>query len=567
MFDELVNFYNRKRSEDPNSIAPLYYAEERMGYIVKLFRDGTWIIDPVGENDNVPRFYPSVGCKRSNSVFPYFLYDNLSYVLGINNNSTKKHSEWVKFNHNLLKDSEVEWALLLLDFMNVWKPEMFDINISKKGSDKVTFAYGDIGDWKYIVSIEEAYRIWYDYMNEQQEKNTGIDIVTGEKTDWVKRLHPSFSKMGGLSTGVSLVSFNTGEISSFSEYGKKQSNNAPMSVETVHAYFSAIEYLNGSGDVCENKWKWDHKVRVGDDTYLFWATRKPIADIFSVISTDKIDTTTVEVRNTLMSLSSNIRFYEDTDTTYYILGLTPEQGRLYISYWRELPLGDLIYNIKQYITDTHIEGIGDFPSNNNIKYWLYRKDTKSYDHIARQVAYAILNGIPFGAELYNKALRIVTVPNKDVTINSKEYIYSLMIIKGYLTRILRKEMPSMIDESCNEQGYLLGRIFALMEGWFNSEHPKANSNWKSSYYQRASTFPLSIFPMMINKTSHYEKKEYFYNSRIGELINRLSGNYPVFLSQTDRGWFSIGYYEQLIKELNDKEARITQKEVVNESTE
>ena len=105
-----------------------------------------------------------------------------------------------------------------------------------------------------------------------------------------------------------------------------------------------------------------------------------------------------------------------------------------------------------------------------------------------------------------------------------------------------------LDLENTNQAYLCGRMFAVLEKLQQDASKNLlNRTIKDSYFSSASSKPAIIFPKLLRLAqTHIPKAKYgnYWNSTIGEITNKLGGEFPDFLSLTDQGKFIIGYYQQ-----------------------
>ena len=112
----------------------------------------------------------------------------------------------------------------------------------------------------------------------------------------------------------------------------------------------------------------------------------------------------------------------------------------------------------------------------------------------------------------------------------------------------------MLDKSNTNQGYLCGRLFAILENLQYAAN-KQNSI-RSGYMNAASSTPSVVYPTLLKlSNSHYsklakEKKglaKIFDNQKM-EILSLIQ-DFPDSLSLSDQGRFFLGYYHQK----NDKD--------------
>lgn len=171
---------------------------------------------------------------------------------------------------------------------------------------------------------------------------------------------------------------------------------------------------------------------------------------------------------------------------------------------------------------------------------------------------SVLTGMPYPMALYNS---ILTRIRADQEINR----IRVSIIKAYLVRRFRfynRTSEVVLTMSLNAEnrnaGYLLGRLFALLEKAQENANPGINSTIRDRYFGTASASPGSVFPILLRLAQHHiAKAEYgrLMDRRIEGVVS-LIDHFPAHLNLEDQGQFVLGYYQQrqaLFKKLDNQE--------------
>ncbi|RYD05556.1 hypothetical protein N752_09425 [Desulforamulus aquiferis] len=107
-------------------------------------------------------------------------------------------------------------------------------------------------------------------------------------------------------------------------------------------------------------------------------------------------------------------------------------------------------------------------------------------------------------------------------------------------------------------GYMLGRLFSLLEKAQEDANPGINATIRDRYFGSASASPGSVFPILLRLAQHHiAKAEYgkFTDKRIEEVISYID-SFPAHLNLEEQGQFVLGYYQQrqdLFKKIEKKE--------------
>ncbi len=110
-----------------------------------------------------------------------------------------------------------------------------------------------------------------------------------------------------------------------------------------------------------------------------------------------------------------------------------------------------------------------------------------------------------------------------------------------------------LDTNYTNAGYLLGRLFAVLEKVQIESaggEGKINATIRDRFYGSASSTPVVAFPYLMKlKNHHLSKLENFkslYEKLIGEITDMVIADksFPAHLSLDDQGRFAVGYYHQ-----------------------
>lgn len=169
----------------------------------------------------------------------------------------------------------------------------------------------------------------------------------------------------------------------------------------------------------------------------------------------------------------------------------------------------------------------------------------------------------YPTSLYTGVLTRIRAEQGGITYG-RAAIVKAYLIKNYNMKEGEKYMG--LNENCNEQAYVLGRLFAILELIQKDANPGINSTIKDRYFNSACATPASVFPILIKlKNSHLKKLErnstglrIQYEKIITELMGKLNMaetqiGFPRRLSLEEQGKFMLGYYHQIQKRYEKKE--------------
>lgn len=573
----LNRYYERLIEQGLEGVAPYGFSPQKISFEILLTLDGAVaqvndIRDTSGKKPfprmvNVPQAE-----KRTVGVKSNFLWDKTSYVLGVSNTSKrtdKEHDAFLELHEGALSGEEDLGLRAFLSFLRGWSPDQFEAQGFPSDMMDANLVFRLEGEQCYLHDRPAARVVRARLLKgeEWQESNvnTAVCLASGKLAP-VARLHPAIKGVSGAqSSGASIVSFN---LEAFKSYGKEQGYNAPISELTAFAYTSALNYLLRRGE--HNR----QRLQVGDASVVFWAeaadAQKANAaeDLFANLLSPPVDDASEAARvRTLLERIAKGRPLADSDpnlepgTRMYVLGLAPNASRLSVRFWQVDTLGALVSRIAQHAEDLRLEPL---PWRTEPSVWRLVLATapsrdgraKSEDVsplLAGEFMRAILSGRPYPRSLLaNTIMRF----RADGDVSGLR----VALCKGVLARERRRdirsseeEIPVSLDKKSTQPGYLLGRLFAVLENVQRAAlGDRVNATIRDRFYGAASATPASIFPMLLRNTQNHLGK--LRKERMGqavnlekdirEIVDALPDQFPRSLKIEDQGRFAIGYYHQ-----------------------
>ena len=301
---------------------------------------------------------------------------------------------------------------------------------------------------------------------------------------------------------------------------------------------------------------------LGNRTFVFWASSsseasKDVEDgLFSLLgyTSNNIDNPNAkieQVRKVFKSIYSG-ELKTDLNDRFYILGLAPNAARIAVVYWSDTSLKDFAGNIERHFGDMEI---ADTPKNKKSYMGLYEmlsavtrggKVSDATPNLPEAVAKSIFQGLPYPYTLFSSCLRRIKAEGGDVR------IARAAIIKAYLNRLNdtnNKKISTMLDKDNQNQGYLCGRLFAVLDKI--QEDANGIHSIRERYMNAASTTPASVYATILNLSSHHAEnlssdgRRVFYEKLKQEIMSKISADgFPAHLDLQDQGRFFVGYYHQ-----------------------
>ena len=356
------------------------------------------------------------------------------------------------------------------------------------------------------------------------------------------------------------MSFNLPACNSF---GKTQSFNSPISERATFAYTTALNLLLGKDS--------RNKVSVGDATIAFWGEKriddKGSYDLekdfawYIADQKDDPDRGVQAVRSLYESVNTG-RLSQSGDR-FYVLGLAPNAARISVRFFRQGTVREVGENIKRHFDDFEIVRGPKDPEYLSL-FRILTSTALEYKmqnvppNLAGGVVESILDGTVYPATLLQQCIRRVRaeVAHRGPTGNSVPNVTRARaaILKAYINRIhkpLEKEVTVSLDKTNTNPGYLLGRLFSVLERVQNAanNNKEPNAGIRDRFYGAFSSTPITVLPLLEKLYGHHlgkiEKSKGFFESVKGEIIDKLNTqNIPAHLTMDQQALFAIGYYHQ-----------------------
>ena len=532
--------------------------EKEIGFLIVLSSEGQFLRfeDCRTGKDHARTYLVKKHVGRSSAAVANYLYDNSAYVLGYSDKSTGKEQLYFDTFKAQIEDIAEAFPdnneiLAVKAFYNNSREEVIqtvsqdplweDIkkNLSKKYS---TFSFRIEGDLRIVAEKNEILQL-----EEQDSSDAKFCLVSGEYGVPVDTT--TATMIPGSQATAKLVAFQVN--SGYDSYGKTKCGNAPISENAEFAYTTALNSMLQKGS--------RNKFMLGTRTFVFWASNNNEASIeaedslfdflgFSEEANDDPNAKITKVRRVFESIYSGT-LKTDLNDKFYVLGLAPNSARIAVVYWSETTLKEFAGKILQHFGDMEIHdtrkdkkpymGIREIISSVT----LGGKMSDATPNLPEAVVKSIFQGLPYPATLYSACLRRIRAEQK-LTITRAA------IIKAYLNRQSNnnKKIDIMLDKDNNNQGYLCGRLFAVLDKI--QEEANNISSIRERYMNAASATPSTVFATILNLSQHHAEKlnegrKISFEKIKQEIFDKLPADgFPTHLDLQDQGRFFVGYYHQ-----------------------
>lgn len=551
------------------------WSREKISFALGIDENGDLLrITPLFETVDMPKGKKKeepqkmmVPIKEKNTG-PKFLWGNSGFILGAANKKTPEKAkenfeENRQLHHQLLDEVDSPAAKAILNFLDGWKPEKTTENelvaqyaSELLGSANMVFRFNG----KFMHEIPELSAAWQTHYGAAQNEK-GQCLITG-MLDTIERTHPFIKDVQGANpAGAALVSF---KWPAFCSYNKENNYNAPVGKYAAFAYTTALNHLLADKSNVH---------RIGDASVVCWAENADkqyedfAAEVFFGDNVDKSDEQRLSaLRTSLKLLADGLPCKEmdlDPDRKFYILGLSPNNGRIAVRFFYCDSFGKIAGNIYKHHERLEIvrPSYDKFPI---LPLWKLlsatvnpnAKDKTPNAAMAGAVARAVFSGGRYPASLLECTfLRIKA--ERNITRERAA------IIKAYYLRNPNEKCPKeVLTVSLNENSknipYTLGRLFSVYEEIQQAANPGINTTIKDRYFGSAAAMPATVFPILSNLAQKHLRKlsdaqRVYLDKKVMTLKSVLGEQYPAHMSLPEQGSFDLGYYHQT-------QARYTKKE-------
>lgn len=535
---------------------------KEIGFLIVINKEGQFIRfeDRRSDRRTAQKFLVKKQVGRASNIVPNYLYDNSEYVFGY----SKERDDSKRYDAFKEKISEIyrkhpnnddiiavhkfyqkDLECLHDEMRNdpLWNE--IENNLNKKYSN---FSFLIEGDTKILAEKPEL----IDDDSEGHKVGNIICLVTGEKGSAVEI--STATMIHGSQATAKLVAFQVD--SGYDSYGKKQGLNAPISEDAEFAYTTALNHMLSS----ESR----NKFLLGNRTFLFWASQKNEVgqkaenSFFTLFGFDEHDDTPnniQQVRNVFEAIYKG-SLKTTSDDFFYILGLAPNSARIAVIYWAEIPLrlfaGTICNHFKDMeVVDTRLEQ-KPYSSLRNIisTVTLGGRVSDATPNLPDSVVKSIFEGLPYPQTLFSSCIRRIRAESSDKD-KSPVHISRAAIIKAYLNRLKNneKKIKKMLDKENNNQGYLCGRLFAVLDKI--QEEANNQHSIRERYMNSASSTPAAVFSTILNLSNHHAEnlkndgRKIYFEKLKQEIISKIDAEgFKPQLDLQDQGRFFIGYYHQ-----------------------
>lgn len=555
----LDRYYDRLKG-----VAEPGWAPAKFGFCIVLGDDGRplHVIDLHDREGKkiLPREIIVPAVQRTSGIKPALFWDKTAYVLGrtagAGKRTAEEHEAFKKANLTAIASSSDPGLMAFQHFLESWTPDRFQPPLFTPDMLDANFLFRWHEDCGFLHERPAA-RALVKADDCDGEAPAGFCLVTGARAP-LATLHPSIKGVANAqSSGASLVSFNQ---PAFASYGKDQGANAPTSARAAFRYGAALNWLlrRGGGNRLDRT--------LGDATVVFWAdaSNAQAAEAAESFFAAGLDTPSDEseasrIGADLEALSKGRPLIElgrgiEEGTTFHVLGLSPNAGRLSVRFWLTDTLDAFARRLADHAADLAIEPKPwrTYPSVNRLlaqTVALQGKFENIPPMLAGEVMRAILSGTRY-PQSWLAATIIRLRAGDDPLTGWHAAAIRAVLHRDFRLNLSPKDVPMSLSPEEPSTAYQLGRLFAVLEAAQRQALGNVNATIRDRYFGAASATPAGVFPLLLRGAQNHlgklrkDGKGGWIEREIETVLDRLGPDLPRSLPLAEQGRFAIGYYHQ-----------------------
>ncbi len=522
---------------------------------------------------NVPRrIIVPMGETRASGICPFFLCDNSSYFLGMDEKGKAKRTAECfaaakKLHEEVLGGVQSEAARAVLAFFERWQggkemlhthPALAPYATEISAGANLVFRVAR----PFVHEDPAVCEAWEKYLDASGSKEKRRCLVTGALAPIAVK-HPALKGVSGAqATGAMLVSFNANAYESYGHDGE-QGGNAPVSKKAAFAYGTALNALLADRE---------HTKIIGDTTMVYWAEEESEAaqDLLCGMLFGDEDKMTDDLLDAVLKkvqVGAAID-YEGVAISYanpfYILGLAPNAARLSVRFFLQGSFGDFLRNLALHMEQMKIVR-PSWETRGNVPLWELLRETVNPNAkvkmaspiMAGAMLRAVLTGGKYPVSVFQNILLRIHAEQGERKINARRAGF----LKAYLMRNRGRKIAVALDENSTDVAYLLGRWFAVLEEVQEKANPEIKATIRDRFFDSACGTPAHVFPMLQKLALHHLKKleaapRVYLDKKLSEIMGKLDAkDMPRHLPLEEQGVFILGYYHQKQKRYEKKEEK------------
>lgn len=512
-----------------------------------------------------------------------FFVDNAKYVFGLPTKEKTftldegriKSAAFRDLIAECARETGDDGARAVLKFLQNVAESRVSVSLDEKTKPNDLFAFVVAPETDQLVHRRPAIKSFWGKkraVSKDQRADGPMCLVTGKPVRY-ESLFPLIRGVPGksTSTGIALVSFNK---DAFKSFGWEGNANASISRPAAEACSTALNrllhraYPHPSGPSLPRQ-----NVRLSEDTVVCFWTKK--TSEFTSALAGLLEGNPQEVKELYRSVWCGKLTVPDDPTDFYALTLSGSQGRAIVRDWFESTVQVVAHNLNRHFSDLDIVR-NTKPAKGQESPLCFslgtlleslapngKRDEVPPPHVASIVRSA-LQGTEYPLSILQRTVeRQRAEIGRDTWADSNRRDARAALIKAVLNRRRRflgtpqyQEITRAMDPTVTSQGYVLGRLLAVIERLQLETMPNVNASVIDRYFSGASASPKSVFVRLLKNSRHHVSKlkgegvKYGQALRWEKIIDEIAerfdpkhNGFPAFLDLEQQGLFILGYHQ------------------------
>ena len=535
----------------------------------------------VAKSFSVPRQIP-----RTSGDCAHFLCDNAEYVFGLQTTAgeaKRRPASKLRQRRDLFRARVAECAdrtgdegiHAVSEFLDEIASGGTGPQLPDECASNDLFAFVYAPDVDVLVHDRPAVRsYWRDARAQESPANGALRcllsdaaIADAPKFGLIKKVP------GGTTSGIALVSFNEAASES---YGWAGNENAPLSRDVAEACNTALNRLVDPDPFVGGRRRSRRSLIVSGDTLVcYWSDMTEADDTLDVLSTALQGEDPERVGDLLRSLWRGVPVDVGNPAAFYALTLSGAKGRAIIRDWFVSTVGSVSRHLAAHFRDLAIvpmrsppEG-GSLPPQLPLKVLLASlappgRDGNAPPNLAARFVSAGLRGGSYPQAILARAVertRAECAGLNDGGLDGWRARERQDARSGLIKALLRRnhgiELGETMDTANVNPGYLLGRLFAVIERIQQAALGDVNASVVDRYFAGASASPRSVFVRLLRNARHHVRKAQddpktagmarWLDRQVDEIAAPFdpgANGFPAHLSLEQQALFVLGYHQQ-----------------------
>lgn len=432
---------------------------------------------------------------------------------------------------------------------------------AKRAGELFAFVYEPHGGVACIHDEDDVREYLIQQSDQEGDDLRGQCLVTGQKDVPLARLHGAPKGVPPVSITKRGVPITTTNSAAQKSYGLGDLGCATISASASRAIEIALtrllssDYQLPNGERCPKQF-----ILLSSDTALvFWSRGSTPLDFMTGLEEETPDRVLEMMKSPVTGRLAPIN---DT-SSFFGLVLSGTTGRAIVRSLIDTTVQKAAERIEAFLSESTVvrpygEVPGGYPLHRLRRSLAARGEVDALPPtLSTELVVAVVLGRSLPRSVLQAAVRRFQVEplpkSKAGSGKTDETVLAsrASLIKTYMIRNLKEEIPVSLDTRRADVPYRLGRLLATLDRVQQDALGPVNATLVDRYFGSASTTPGAVFPTLIRRSQHHvsklrkEKPGLAVNhDRLIQSVLDPIGHFPSTLGLEEQGRFVLGFYHQ-----------------------